>query len=170
MYRMYSGANVSKQWSQPKSSPGLPCWDFATITFLQGWIVSRTPNPQPGGPGLCIYDPRIQGGPAMPPGTRYPFESPFTTCMGYSVTYLIPTTTRESGNTGHTYLFVLSCAQICSNATTARKSEALPNATSVFVVYQKTHSYAFQFQVCPDIFTILFIADFNLPTTLSVMK
>jgi hypothetical protein len=28
--------------------PGLPCWGFATITFLQGRIVSPAPKPQPG--------------------------------------------------------------------------------------------------------------------------
>jgi hypothetical protein len=56
---------------QPNSGPGLPFWGFVTITFLQGWIVSPapTPNPQPGGPGLRIYDPRRQGGPAIPQGT-----------------------------------------------------------------------------------------------------
>jgi hypothetical protein len=47
---------------QPKSEPGLPFWGFLTITFLRGWIVSPAPNPQPGGPGLRIYDPRRQGG------------------------------------------------------------------------------------------------------------
>jgi hypothetical protein len=50
---------------QPKSGPGLPFWDFVTITFLRGWIVSPVPNPQPRGPGLCIYDPRRQSGPAI---------------------------------------------------------------------------------------------------------
>jgi hypothetical protein len=30
---------------QPKSGPGLPFWDFVTITFLQGWIVSQRPTP-----------------------------------------------------------------------------------------------------------------------------
>jgi hypothetical protein len=58
---------------QPKSIPGLPFWGFLTVTFLQGWIVSPAPNTQPGGPGLHIYDPQGQGGPAIPPGTRYPF-------------------------------------------------------------------------------------------------
>jgi hypothetical protein len=43
---------------QPKSGPGLPFWGFLTITFLQGWIVSPAPNPQPGGPSLRICDPR----------------------------------------------------------------------------------------------------------------
>jgi hypothetical protein len=58
---------------QPNSAPGLPLWGFVTLTLLQGWIVSPAPNPQPGEPGLRIYDPRRQGGPAIPPGTGYPF-------------------------------------------------------------------------------------------------
>jgi hypothetical protein len=29
--------------------------------FLQGRVVSPTPNPHPGGPGLCIYIPQRQG-------------------------------------------------------------------------------------------------------------
>jgi hypothetical protein len=57
---------------QPKSGPGLPFWGFIT-TFLWGGIVSPAHNPQPGGPGLRIYDSRWQGGPAIPPGTGYPF-------------------------------------------------------------------------------------------------
>jgi hypothetical protein len=57
---------------QPNLGPGLPFCGFVTITVSQGWIVSPAPNPQPGGPGLCIYDPRGQGGPATPPGTGYP--------------------------------------------------------------------------------------------------
>jgi hypothetical protein len=51
---------------QPKSGPGLPLWGFLTITFLRGWIVSPEPNPHPGGPGLRVYGPRRQGGPAIP--------------------------------------------------------------------------------------------------------
>jgi hypothetical protein len=59
---------------QTKSGPGRPfLGGFVTITFLRGWIVSPAPNPQPGGPGLRIYDPRRQGSPAIPPGTGYPF-------------------------------------------------------------------------------------------------
>jgi hypothetical protein len=58
---------------QSNTGPGLPCWGFVTITVLRGWIVSPEPNPQPGGPGLRIYDPRRQGGPAIPPDTGYPF-------------------------------------------------------------------------------------------------
>jgi hypothetical protein len=56
---------------QPNSGPGLPFWAFLTITFLLAWIVSPAPNPQPGGLDLRIYDPRGQGGPAIPPGTGY---------------------------------------------------------------------------------------------------
>jgi hypothetical protein len=74
---------------QPSSGPGLPFWGFVTITFLQGWIVTPAPNLQPGGPGLHIYDPRRQGGPAIPPGTGYPFLSPFT--MKYKYKYSFST-------------------------------------------------------------------------------
>jgi hypothetical protein len=59
---------------QPNTGPGLPFWGFVTITFLQGWIVSPGPNPQPGGPGLRMYDPRRQGGPELYPqalGTHF---------------------------------------------------------------------------------------------------
>jgi hypothetical protein len=74
---------------QPKMGPVLPfLWGFVIVTCLRGWIVSTAPKPQPGGPGLRIYDPRRKGGPAIPPGTRYPFQSPSTTCMGYSGTVL----------------------------------------------------------------------------------
>jgi hypothetical protein len=31
---------------------------FSTISFLQGRVVSSTPKPHPGVPGLCIYIPR----------------------------------------------------------------------------------------------------------------
>jgi hypothetical protein len=57
----------------PNLGPGLPLWGLLTITLLQGWIVSPAPNPQPRGPGLRIYDPLRQGGPAIPPGNGYPF-------------------------------------------------------------------------------------------------
>jgi hypothetical protein len=32
------------------------------FSLLQGKVVSPTPNPHPGGPGLCIYIPQRQGG------------------------------------------------------------------------------------------------------------
>jgi hypothetical protein len=39
---------------QPTSALASPFGGFVTITFLQGWIVSPAPNPQPGGPDLRI--------------------------------------------------------------------------------------------------------------------
>jgi hypothetical protein len=57
----------------PSRALASPCWGFVTMTFSQGWIVSPAPNPHPGEPGLRIYDPRRQGGPAIPPDTGYPF-------------------------------------------------------------------------------------------------
>jgi hypothetical protein len=45
---------------------------FLTVDFFRGGVVSPTPNPQPGGPGLHIYIPWRQGGPVIPPGTEYP--------------------------------------------------------------------------------------------------
>jgi hypothetical protein len=32
------------------------------FSFLEGKVVSPTPNPHPAGPGLCIYIPQRQGG------------------------------------------------------------------------------------------------------------
>jgi hypothetical protein len=58
---------------QLKSGPGLPSCGFVILNFLQFCIVTPAPKPQPGGPGLRIYDPRRQGGPAIAPGTGYPF-------------------------------------------------------------------------------------------------
>jgi hypothetical protein len=31
------------------------------LSFLQDRVISPTPNPHPGGPGLCIYIPQRQG-------------------------------------------------------------------------------------------------------------
>jgi hypothetical protein len=42
------------------------CFWVLKIYFFRGGIVSLTPNPQPGGPGIRIYIPRRQGGPAIP--------------------------------------------------------------------------------------------------------
>jgi hypothetical protein len=39
------------------------------FSFLQGRVFSPTPNPHPGGPGLCIYIPQRQGG--YPVGENY---------------------------------------------------------------------------------------------------
>jgi hypothetical protein len=46
---------------------------FSTVIVLWGGVVSPTPNPQPGEPGLCIYDPWRQGGAAVRPGIGYSF-------------------------------------------------------------------------------------------------
>jgi hypothetical protein len=51
---------------QPKSGPGLPFFGFLNNNLFTGWTISPALNPQPGGPGLRIYDPRRQGGPAIP--------------------------------------------------------------------------------------------------------
>jgi hypothetical protein len=47
---------------------------FETIIFLQSKVVSLASNPQPGGPGLCIYVSRWQGSPVIPQGTGFPFH------------------------------------------------------------------------------------------------
>lgn len=45
------------------------CWalasgsGFETSGVLRQEVVIPSPNPQPGEPGLCIYDPRRQDGP-----------------------------------------------------------------------------------------------------------
>jgi hypothetical protein len=57
--------------STVKVGPWPPLLGFRNNKW--GWIFSQTPNAQPGGPGLRIYDPRRQGGPTIPPGTGYPF-------------------------------------------------------------------------------------------------
>jgi hypothetical protein len=61
---------VCKVVSQQLS--GIPYLVSEHVKLLQGGVVSPTPNPQPGGPGLCIYNPRRQGGPVIPlaPGTH----------------------------------------------------------------------------------------------------
>jgi hypothetical protein len=46
---------------------------FLTVDFFRGRVVSPTPNPQHGGPGLHIYIPWRLGGPVIPPGAEYPF-------------------------------------------------------------------------------------------------
>jgi hypothetical protein len=44
---------------------------FLTFSFFWGGVVSPIPNPQPGGPGLQIYIPQRQGGPAIRLDTGY---------------------------------------------------------------------------------------------------
>jgi hypothetical protein len=46
---------------------------YLTVDIFQGGIVSPTPNPQPGGPGLHIYIPWRLGDPVIPAGTEYLF-------------------------------------------------------------------------------------------------
>jgi hypothetical protein len=47
-----------RPWPPPQN-PAEFLGGFLTI-FLQGRVVSPTPNPHPGGPGLCIYIPQRQ--------------------------------------------------------------------------------------------------------------
>jgi hypothetical protein len=44
----------------PLRNPAEFLGGFSTIFFLQSKVVSPTPNPHPGGPGLCIYNPQRQ--------------------------------------------------------------------------------------------------------------
>jgi hypothetical protein len=81
---------------QPSSGPGLPCWGFVTITFLRSWIVSPAPNPQPGGPGLCIYDPPETEWPSYTPRHWVPILVAFYDMHGLQWDCsLIPATTRD---------------------------------------------------------------------------
>jgi hypothetical protein len=53
-----------------------PLWAIVFLGFpdnriFHGGAVNPTPDPQPGGPGLRIYDHRRQGDPAIPPGTHW---------------------------------------------------------------------------------------------------
>jgi hypothetical protein len=50
-----------RPWHPPQN-PDEFLGGLSTIFFLQGRIVSPTPNPHTGGPGLCIYIPQRQGG------------------------------------------------------------------------------------------------------------
>jgi hypothetical protein len=47
----------SRPWPPPQN-PTEFLEGFSTIFFLRGRVVSPTPNPHPGGPGLCIYIPQ----------------------------------------------------------------------------------------------------------------
>jgi hypothetical protein len=61
-------------WSPLEVQSGRISGGFSTFSFLQGRVVSPTPNPHPGRPGLCIYIPQRQGGPVVPPpapGTHF---------------------------------------------------------------------------------------------------
>jgi hypothetical protein len=50
-----------RPWPPPQN-PAEFLGGFSTIFFLQGEVVNPTPNPHPGGPGLCTYIPQRQGG------------------------------------------------------------------------------------------------------------
>jgi hypothetical protein len=50
-----------RPWPPPQN-PDEFLGGFSTIFFLQGRVVSPTPNPHAGGPGLCIYISQRQGG------------------------------------------------------------------------------------------------------------
>jgi len=50
--------------------------------FMERGLLAPCSKTQPGGAGLHIYIPWRLGGPILPPGTEYPFYSPFTICMG----------------------------------------------------------------------------------------
>jgi hypothetical protein len=50
-----------RPWPPPQN-PAELLGGFSTIFFFQGRVVSPTPNPNPGGPGLCIYILQRQGG------------------------------------------------------------------------------------------------------------
>jgi hypothetical protein len=52
--------------------PVFTSFDFATI-LLQSKFVSLVSNPQPGGPGPCIYVPQWQCVPVILPGTGFTF-------------------------------------------------------------------------------------------------
>jgi hypothetical protein len=64
--------------------------------FLQDRVVNPTPNPHPGGPGLCIYIPQRQGGQGIPPRHRVPIlvASYDTHVLRWDYSYS-PVNTRE---------------------------------------------------------------------------
>jgi hypothetical protein len=65
------------------------------MTFLLGWILSPAPNPQPGGPGLCIYDPQRQGCPAKPQALGTDFSRLLQHAWVTVGLFLIPATTWD---------------------------------------------------------------------------
>jgi hypothetical protein len=62
--------------NEPWPLLGLFLRKCSTNLFLQGEVVSLTPNPQPGGPGLRIYTP--------PPGDRVAQLYPWTLGSSYT--------------------------------------------------------------------------------------
>jgi hypothetical protein len=60
-FSSFLGSTAQLRPWPPPQNPAEFLGGFSTI-FLQGKVVSPTPNPHPGGPGLCIYIPQRQGG------------------------------------------------------------------------------------------------------------
>jgi hypothetical protein len=58
----FLGSTAQLRLWPPPQNPAEFLGGFSTIFFLQGRVVSPTPIPHPGGPGLCIYIPQRQGG------------------------------------------------------------------------------------------------------------
>jgi hypothetical protein len=58
----FLGSTAQFRPSPPPQNPAEFLGGFSTIFFLQDRVVSPTPNPHPGGPGLYIYIPHRQGG------------------------------------------------------------------------------------------------------------
>jgi hypothetical protein len=57
-YYYYFLGSTAQLRPWPPQNPAEFLGGFSTIFFLQGRVVSPTPNPHPGGPGLCIlYSP-----------------------------------------------------------------------------------------------------------------
>jgi hypothetical protein len=67
--------------------------DFATLFFFsQSKVVSLASNPQPGGPGPCIYVLKEQSGPIIPPVTGLLFVASFDSqCYGWGIRTLLHT-------------------------------------------------------------------------------
>jgi hypothetical protein len=90
------------------------------FSFLQGRVVSPTPNPHPGGPDLCIYIPQRQGGPVIPLGTH------FSRLLRHAwVTvglFLFPGhhTGKECQLPHHIYIYIYVCVCVCVCVVCAR--------------------------------------------------
>jgi hypothetical protein len=61
-YLSFLGSTAQLRPWPPPQNPAEFLGGFSRIFFLQGRVVSPTPNPHPRGPGLCIHIPQRQGG------------------------------------------------------------------------------------------------------------
>jgi hypothetical protein len=61
-YYYFLGSTAQLRPWPPPQNPAEFLGGFSTIFFLHGRVVSPTPNPHPGGTGLCIYIPQRQVG------------------------------------------------------------------------------------------------------------